>query len=103
MCISAPLTVVAPVTFYNPTEGDTVTLVCQVTAGTPTGIRWYKNNQPITVSGRFSGSQVGGPSLTISNVNIADGGNYLCEATDGAVTVNTNTIQVTVTGTFGCP
>lgn len=96
LTVKSPLTVVAPTTFYNPTEGDTVTLVCQVTDGTPTAIRWYRNNQPITVSGRFSGSQVGGPSLTISNINTADGGTYLCEATDGSATVNTQPITVSV-------
>lgn len=97
---TAPLAVTAPTTFYNPEEEEDVTLNCIVTTGTATGINWYKNNNRFTVGAnqRFSGGLPNSPSLTITDVEIADGGNYICEATDGSATVRTNSIQVTVRG-----
>ena len=97
---SAPLAVNAPKTLYDPSTGQTIELTCVVTSGTATGITWYKNNQPVIISfnNRYSGGSVQTPTLTISNVQLIDAGNYVCSATDGSVTVNTNTITVAPKG-----
>lgn len=98
LTVRSPLAVTAPTTFYNPEEEEDVTLNCIVTTGTATGINWYKNNNRITVGAnqRFSGGLPNSPSLTMTDVEIADGGNYICEATDGSATVRTNSIFVSV-------
>ncbi|CAC5375676.1 unnamed protein product [Mytilus coruscus] len=92
--VKSPLTVTAPNTFYNPAETETISLICIVTAGNPTRIRWYKNSQLLTVTGRFSGGTVSGPALTITGVVMSDAGTYMCEATNGGATVRTNNIQL---------
>ena len=46
----------------------------------------------------MSGGNVNSPPLTISNIQTTDAGNYVCEATDGATTVRTNDITVSVKG-----
>ncbi|XP_076091545.1 uncharacterized protein LOC143063333 isoform X3 [Mytilus galloprovincialis] len=96
LTVRSPLAINAPKTLYDPSTGQTIDLTCVVTSGTATGITWYKNNQPVIISfnNRYSGGSVQTPTLTISNVQLIDAGNYVCSATDGSVTVNTNTITV---------
>lgn len=84
--------------FYYPTETETVTLICIVTSGNPTQIRWYKDNQLLTLTGRFDGGTVSSPALTITSVVMSDAGSYICEATDGSAIVRTNKISVSLTG-----
>ena len=90
----------APTLQYNPTIGTTVTLICQVTSGTATGISWTKDGNTLTIGNRYSGGSVNTPSLSISGVVQSDGGNYVCQATDGTATVNTYTINVSPRGMF---
>lgn len=98
LTVRSPLAVNAPTTFYNPMEDESVTLTCIVTSGTATGIKWYKNTAQINIAAntRISGAMANSPSITITDVVLADGGSYVCEATDGFATVSTNTITVTV-------
>ncbi|XP_052093030.1 hemicentin-1-like isoform X16 [Mytilus californianus] len=98
LTVRSPLAVNAPTTFYNPMEDESVTLTCIVTSGTATGIKWYKNTAQINIAAnpRISGSMANSPSITITDIVLADGGSYVCEATDGFATVSTNTITVTV-------
>ncbi|XP_076071096.1 uncharacterized protein LOC143042581 isoform X2 [Mytilus galloprovincialis] len=87
------LSVVAGVTVYAPMESESVTLNVNV-VGTPSQIKWYKNDQLISISNRYSGGNVSVPALTISNVKVTDGGDYVCEITNGKDTVRTSIIQL---------
>ncbi|XP_076091551.1 titin-like [Mytilus galloprovincialis] len=94
LTVRSSLSITAPRTFYNPAETETVTLACIVTAGNPTGISWKHDNVNIIISGKMSGGTTSNPALRISNVDMSDAGNYVCEATDGSATVRTNNIQL---------
>lgn len=83
-------------TLYRLKQDATVTLAVKV-FGTPSQITWYKDKQPLTRSDKYSGGDVSVPSLTIRKVVKSDVGDYVCEATDGTVTVNTNTIYLSLT------
>ncbi|XP_063416377.1 titin-like [Mytilus trossulus] len=87
------LSVVAGVTVYEPMESESVTLNVNV-VGTPSQIKWYKNDQLITITNRYSGGNVSVPALTLSNVKVTDGGDYICEITNGKDTVRTRIIQL---------
>jgi len=95
--VSEPLSINAPQLTYTPTIGTLVILVCDVT-GPATIVRWYKNNSPspinIAADSRLTNGDVNNPSLSINNVQASDSGQYVCQATDGSKTVNTNTITV---------
>ncbi|CAG2190166.1 unnamed protein product [Mytilus edulis] len=90
------LTIIAPKTLYDPFTEDAVTLDCVITSGTPTEIKWYRNSDRIFVSvdPRLSGGNTDNPALTISEIEMADGGSYVCEATNEFSTVDTNTISL---------
>ncbi|XP_052061299.1 hemicentin-1-like isoform X6 [Mytilus californianus] len=101
--VAQPIAINAPVTQYNPILQSTVTLQCDVTQGTASQIIWIKDNVQLNINSnsRLSGGTVATESLTISNVQQSDGGNYVCRGID-AVTgdpVNTNTINVSPVGT----
>lgn len=100
-----PLAVNAPMTFYSPMTSTSVTLACRITSGTATEIKWYKDDQPllIALTARYSGGSVGTPSLFISNVQLRDGGRYICSATDGSVTRNTSMITLSPKATPSQP
>lgn len=95
--IVVPLSVRTTKTFYNTTETRTVTLNV-VISGTPTNIFWFKNNDLVVTSGRFSGGTISMPALTIQNVSMSDAGQYVLEATDGTVTVKTRPIFLSPIG-----
>ncbi|VDI13507.1 obscurin-RhoGEF [Mytilus galloprovincialis] len=90
---SSNLSIVVGKIFYNPKETDTVTLNVKV-VGIPSKIRWYKNNQLITILNRYSGGSLAAPALTITDVRLSDGGEYVCEVTKGKDTIQSNTIQL---------
>lgn len=93
-CIfAAVLSVTARKTLYEPKETKTVKLKVNV-VGTPSHVTWYKNKRPITITNRYSGGNVAAPDLTITNVELSDGGEYVCEITNGKDTARTSMIQL---------
>ena len=98
---TAPLTISATPTFYNPTIGTPFTLNCVVTSGTATSITWLKDNVILNINddSRLTNGDVSTPSLSISNVQQSDSGSYVCRAGDATGTfVYSNTITVTPQG-----
>ncbi len=78
-------------------SGTSVTLTCSAT-GEPAPVQsWTRNGSPVTTgSTRFQISS-DGSSLTVSNVQEADEGTYVCGATNVAGTV-TDSISLNVIG-----
>lgn len=106
LIIVDPIAINAPVTQYTPTLQTTVTLQCDVTQGTANQIIWIKDNVQLNINNnnRLTGGTVATESLTITNVQQSDGGNYVCRGID-AVTgniVNTDTINVAPVGKYIC-
>ncbi|CAC5393170.1 HMCN [Mytilus coruscus] len=93
--VKVALSINAPQLLYNPTIGNNLVIQCVVT-GTATSVRWTKDNSQLNINGnsRLSNGNTGTPSLTISNVQSSDNGQYVCSATDESKTVNTNVITV---------
>lgn len=71
----------------------TVTLKVNV-VGKTSQVTWYKNNKPLTMINRYSGGDVATPDLTLSKVELSDGGEYVCEITNGNETTRTSIIKV---------
>ena len=79
-----------------PARRDVVTIECNVTANPPANITWMKrtnqriqilaNTQRITITHQFTYTP-GGPTLrstlTVYDVEAADNGDYICEASNG--------------------
>lgn len=81
----------------------TVTLQCVVTANPAhTVVQWQKvvggQTTSVPVGGRLSGSRVNSPSLTISQTEFADEGNYICTATNAVGTGTSQRTFLDVTG-----
>ncbi|XP_076095974.1 neural cell adhesion molecule 1-like [Mytilus galloprovincialis] len=97
LTVNEPLSVNATPTQYQQNIGITINLNCVVT-GTATSITWYLNNQVINIasSSKYSNGNVINPSLTVSNIALSDAGLYICQATNGVETVNSNAITLTV-------
>jgi len=99
--LTAPLAISATPTFYNPTIGTSVTMNCVVTPGTATSITWLKDNVILNINAdsRLTNGDVSTRSLSISDVQQFDSGNYVCRAADATKTVvNSNTITATPQG-----
>ncbi|XP_052093012.1 uncharacterized protein LOC127729314 [Mytilus californianus] len=96
LTIKDPLAIIAPKTFYDPFTEDAIILDCVITSGVPTEIKWYRNSERIflSVDPRLSGGNTDNPALTISEIEMEDGGSYVCEATNEFSTVDTNTISL---------
>lgn len=92
----AALLVIAGKMFYNTEETKSVTLKVNI-EGTPTEIRWYKDNQLITISNRYSGGNVTVPALTIRNIKLSDGGTFVCEVINEKYTARSSEIKLTPT------
>ena len=92
---------------YNVILGNTITLGCQVDA-TPreTVVFWRRviNGQLTNIdlgtnnNNKYSGSTVSTPSLTITNAQNSDEGNYVCYATNLAGTGSSSQTFLDVVG-----
>ncbi|XP_052103319.1 hemicentin-1-like [Mytilus californianus] len=83
--------VTTPTSAYTVTIGDSVTMTCSVTANPQhTTVYWQYISgglsTNVNIGGRFSGSSVNSPSLTISNVQLSNQGTYVCYATNSVGT-----------------
>ena len=74
---------------YTVLIGNSITLVCTVSANpTHTTVYWRRivngvqTDITVTNNNKYSGSTVNTPSLTISNAENSDEGNYICYATN---------------------
>ena len=91
-------------TFFTGEYGDTITLGCTVSANpSATSVYWQKVTGSITFtvdmsSARYTGSSVSTPSLTITNLNSNDAGNYICLAANSVGTGQSLQGQLTVIG-----
>ncbi|XP_076095861.1 basement membrane-specific heparan sulfate proteoglycan core protein-like [Mytilus galloprovincialis] len=91
-------------TFFTGEYGDTITLGCTVSANpSATSVYWQKVTGSITStvdmsSARYTGSSVSTPSLTITNLNSNDTGNYICLAANSVGTGQSLQGQLTVIG-----
>ncbi|XP_052103246.1 hemicentin-1-like [Mytilus californianus] len=95
--------VTTPTAAYTINIGGSVTMVCTVTANPQhTTVYWqYISGGPSTnvnIGGRFSGSSVSSPSLTISNAQLSDQGTYVCYATNSVGTGQSTNAVLYVTG-----
>lgn len=91
--VSVALAINAPQLQYTGNIGSSITLQCVVT-GQATSVIWLKNSVQLNINSnnRLSNGNVNNPSLTISNIQANDEGQYTCRATDGSRTVNTQPI-----------
>nr|XP_054769474.1 hemicentin-1-like [Lytechinus pictus] len=78
----------------NVTQGDSVTLPCNVRANPPPQITWFKDDLPLPDSGRnFYVNPDGG--LVIQQMSMAEEGQYRCVATNIAGNV-TKDVRITI-------
>ena len=77
------------------TEGENVTLSCNVAGNPAPTISWTRNGSPLNTTGRINFSD-GKKQLTITNVNRTDSGEYRCVARNslGNATSNVATLNV---------
>jgi alpha-tubulin suppressor-like RCC1 family protein len=96
----ANLTVWLPVSITQQPSNQTVAVAAMpmltVTAGGsgPLGYQWFFNNSPLTDNGRIIGSATG--SLSISNVQTSDTGNYTVVVTNLLSSATSAVVTVTV-------
>jgi hypothetical protein len=97
--ISDPPTVQIQQSSYSVTTGNSVTFVCTVTSTLPiTTVYWQRNFGGSTSNinanantGKYSGSTVNTPSLTIYNADSSDAGTYTCSASNSVGTGQSTT------------
>lgn len=91
-------------TFFTGNYGETIILGCSVSAyPTVTSVYWHKVSGSTTStvnmsSARYSGSSVNTPSITITNLNSNDAGNYTCLAANSVGTGQSRQGPLTVIG-----
>lgn len=96
--------VTVPTSAYTVNVDGSITLACQVTADpTHTQVYWQKvtggNTQTITINGgKYTGSSVTVPALTISNAQFADAGTYYCFARNSVGTGSSTQVVLAVSG-----
>ncbi|XP_063420706.1 hemicentin-1-like [Mytilus trossulus] len=95
--------VTTPTASYTIYIGDLVTLTCTVTAYPQhTSVYWQYissgSSTNVNIGGRFSGSSISSPSLTISNAQLSDQGTYVCYATNSIGTGQSTQVVMVVTG-----
>ena len=100
---------VVTLTNYNVDIGSSVTLGCVVTSNPAhTTVYWQRidsNGAGSTINlntGKYSGSTVSSPSLTISNAALTDEGNYRCYATNSIGTGQSQNTYLDVIGSMYC-
>jgi alpha-tubulin suppressor-like RCC1 family protein len=84
--------------------GSAATFAAAATGSLPLDFHWQKNGADLADGGRFNG--VTTPSLTISNIQISDIGNYRLIASnaygaDISATANLSVIPIVIWGAFG--
>ena len=77
------------------TEGENVTLSCNVAGNPAPTISWTRNGSPLNTTGRIKFLD-GEKHLTITNVNRRESGEYRCVASNslGNATSNVGTLNV---------
>lgn len=91
-------------TFFTGNYGGTIILGCTVSAyPTVTSVYWHKvsgsTTSPVDMSiARYTGSSVNTPSITITNLNSNDAGNYTCLAANSVGTGQSRQGPLTVIG-----
>ncbi|XP_052106699.1 hemicentin-1-like [Mytilus californianus] len=95
--------ITTPTSAYTVIIGGSVTITCTVTANPQhTSVYWqFTSSGSLTnvdIGGRFSGSTVSSPSLTISNAQLSDRGTYVCYATNNVGTGQSTHVVLAVTG-----
>lgn len=84
-------------TEITPNKGSTVTITCQAKANPPpTSITWYKDDVPLSITGRYSGGTLSNPDLIIANLNGSESGSYYCGITNGLGSRNNTPTDVDV-------
>ena len=76
--------------------GATVVFTAAATGSAPLSYQWQFNSVNLTNGARISGSQTG--TLTISNAQVTDTGNYVLLASNGAGATNTLPASLTING-----
>lgn len=80
----------------NVTQGDSVTLPCNVRGNPPPQISWFKDNLPLPEAGRnFYVNTDGG--LVIQQMSVAEEGQYRCVASNIAGNVSKD-VRITILG-----
>ena len=87
-CAQPPVIIEQPPQRVNPSEGSTLQLTCNVSSDFPITYRW-KRDEIELLNANLS-------ILTIQNIQLADSGNYTCEATNHIGTVITIEVSVEV-------
>ena len=97
--------VTIPEQSYSSNIGSSVTLVCTVVANpTHNSVYWRRietNGQVTDIAidnSKYQGATVGNPSLTITNVQLADRLNYICFATNSVGTGQSSQTYLNVIG-----
>lgn len=83
---------------YTAAVRNTTTFSCLVTANpSVTSVTWYKDGSLLNrTSGRFQNGDRVQPSLTVTNVQREDGGQYTCGASSSMGSTNGSAILLTV-------
>ena len=87
-CAQPPVIIEQPPQRVNPSEGSTLQLTCNVSSDFPVTYRW-KRDEIELLNANLS-------ILTIQNIQLADSGNYTCEATNHIGTVITIEVSAEV-------
>ena len=87
-CAQPPVIVEQPPQRVNPREGSILQLTCNASSGFPISYEW-KRDEVEVVNANLE-------ILTIDNIQLADSGNYTCEATNHIGTVETIEVSVDV-------
>jgi hypothetical protein len=91
-----PVVINAPASLTN-SPGTTATFTVTTSGTEPLSYQWLQNQVPLANGGRISGATAN--TLTISNLQLADAGNYTVVVTNAAGAVTSAVATLTVNGT----